>query len=118
MLHLMTLGYSYLTAHSLVKWSSSMRISFLLICGACTPSKELLCYALLFQMEYAARDSQAGLAIFLCLVSLKLQATPSNESREALLAALQKRSLPMCHGIINVAYRVNPVSATINLLIC
>lgn len=63
-------------------------------------------------------DSEAGLAIFLCLVALKLRTTPELETEniELLLAALQKRSGALCHGIIDLKYSFNPVSKDRSLM--
>ena len=66
----------------------------------------------LFQQMYAAGDSEAGLAIYLCLVALKLQSTPELEGDDELplLHALQKRSGALCHDILDIKYTMTPVS--------
>jgi len=71
---------------------------------------------LYFQQSYAAKDSQAGLAVFLCLVSLKLHSTEEYDSLTFLLTDIQRRSVPMCHGIVDLHYKQNPVSQILWIL--
>ncbi|XP_067936179.1 exonuclease 3'-5' domain-containing protein 2-like [Watersipora subatra] len=67
---------------------------------------------------YAAKDSQSGLAIFMCLVALKLTSLMWENEAKAIFA-IQTRALPMCHGIVDLRYKAGsptPGTAAISVV--